>query len=216
MVIAATGIIPSLPGEFDKKGALDMVLWGMSLMAAGIILIATGFARVELVEQKISPGRAVIYGAIIWVLGWMATISGPHHMRINLGFIALALTGLIALAQLGRGRWIAAAGVLAAVGGMVRYIAPFHVDQTSFLPQAIIQSLGLGGAAGFSALRPWPAAVVAASAESLSCLAVAFMHQNALNLGRHDLAAVIFAVLGGWCIGWVASGIGQKFGRSIA
>lgn len=190
-----------------------MVLWAMSVFAAGIILAAAGFGEGSFNQQGLSRWCVVVVGSSIWVLGWAAALMGPSGSRINWGFalITLASWGLLARAR--EPGWGGIALVLAVIASVVRLMAPFGFDQASVMPHAIIESIGLGGAAGFSVGQPWSAALVGAAAESSSAFLIPVIRGGHEDLGRHDLGMALIAALAAWLVGWSFAHITSRLER---
>ena len=83
------------------------------------------------------------------------------------------------------------------------------------LPEATIESVGLGLSSGIIAGEELPGALLAAGAESLSAFLIGMRHIHHI-LGRHDLALVMLGALSAWTAGWLTSRVGIRWGRPAA
>ena len=188
-----------------------IVLWAMSLWAAMIVLAASGFGAHEFQKYGLSRGRLIGLVMAVWVLGWW-TWHGST-IRLNFGYVLLTATGWFGVALLGQRRWWLLTPTLALVALFARILAPFAPEQASVIPAATIESLGLGVAAGITVGGAFPAALVAAAAEGLSGVLVAIRNVGVWDFGRYDMVAVMLATVAAWAVGWVTSGVIQRFSR---
>lgn len=193
-----------------------MILWAMSMWASAIVLAASDFGAEAFRRYGLSKWSVVVLGGTVWILGWWAIIAGSGMYRVDLGFVLLSGFAWIVVAVFGDGRWWLLAPLLGVVGTMVRAVAPFSFHQAQVLPTGPIEALSLGVAGGLSLPDPLAASAVAGAAEGMACVLTAFGHAHGHNLGRHDLAACIMAVVAAWLIAWVAALVHRKMIRRLA
>ncbi len=191
-----------------------IVLWAMMLWAAAIILAGTGYGARDLTRYALDRRTVVLWGLLVWVLGWLTLSSLWPGTRVNLGFLVLAGLSAVVGLTVGSVRWWFMGALLGMLGAMIRLLAPIAVHHASVMPVAAIESVGLGVAAGLGLGESFPAATVAVLGEALASLVVASRHTGVYNLGRHDLAMTLLAGLSAWAVGWVADRTWARLGRT--
>ncbi|MCL5116839.1 MAG: hypothetical protein M1272_06790 [Firmicutes bacterium] len=190
-----------------------IILWAMALWGAAVILTATGYGARDIEKHGLHRLSLVVMGVMVWGLGWWTVGSILPGVRVDLGFLLLAAFGWSLVLAMGNPRWWFIAGLLGVLATIIRVFAPIATHQAQVMPVALIESLGLGTAAGLSLAEAMPAAMVAVSAESLASVLVAWRHVALHDLGRHDLAMVILATLSAWLVGWAASKVVTRLTR---
>lgn len=188
-----------------------IVLWAMSVWAAVMVLLWTGFGDVECRRRHVSPRLVVGVGGVVWLTGWWTW----HHagMWLNIGFVLLTAASWAGLLVWGQPRWWMLTPILAILATLTRLLAPFAPEQASVMPTAAIESLGLGTAAGIGVARPLPASLAACAAEGLSAVIVALEGGTLHHMGRTDLAVAMLAGVAAWTIAWLVSGVSARFSR---
>lgn len=188
-----------------------MVLWAMSLGAAVIILVAVGFGEQAWNREGWRRVWVVVGAGLVWCAGWLPAESWSHRWVVNPGVVAAGLAGGVLLIRRRDSRGAALAMVLGLVGLVVRLIAPFSFHQASVVPQAALESVGLGVAAGMGNPRPAAAAAVGVVAECVSSFLSASVHSGRHQVGLGDFAAVTLAALGAWGVAWLSQGVSASW-----
>jgi len=178
-----------------------------------VVLVASGYGRPEFRKYGLQRLSIVLLGLMVWGLGWWTVRSVLSGLAINLGFLLVVVFSWGANLALGKVRWWYVTGFLAILAAIIRIYAPVATHQAQIMPVATIESLGLGVAAGLSESQPFPAAIIAASAEGLASVIVAWRHVHIHNLGHQDVAMVMVASMSAWVVGWLASQVATRWHR---
>jgi hypothetical protein len=198
-------------GQVEHEGANAVVVWGMTLGLAAIILLATGYGTPAQTREHWPRVWIVIGAAVIWIAAWWPPEPWGHRWVVNPGVAAVGIGAALLLFRARDHRGAALAATLGLVGMVVRLIAPFSLHQASVIPQASLESVGLGAAAGMGTGRPGGAAAAAALAECIAGFLTASVHIGVHQIGRGDFAAVTLAALAAWVTGWVTEGVGASW-----
>lgn len=177
---------------------------------AWLVLMALGWGNRQV--GQLSASGLLWAGLMVWVTGWMAAVA-VGHLRLNLGFAALALIAWVTLGRVGNSRWVTLSLALAVFAYVVRSMVPYAFDQTTLFPHAAIESLALGATAGIAVGEAFGAAAVGAATASLaSVLNGLTRHQNP-DWGRHELAAVMLVALSAWLVGGLVEAWSRRPGK---
>lgn len=190
-----------------------MVLWAMSLWGAAVILVVTGYGGAEWKKWRVSRATMAVMGCMVWGLGWWTVTSTFPGVRVDMGLLLVVTFAWALVAAWGPMRWWVLTGILGMMGIIIRIMVPVVTHQTQLMPVGTIESVGLGVASGLSLGEAMPAAIVATASEGLAVVVVAWRHGTIHNLGRHDLAMTLLALLAAWMVGWVVQRIWVRMGH---
>ncbi len=185
-------------------------LWTDSIFSAGLILLAVGYGQTYWARWRFNPSQVVAIAATL--VGSNIIMPSIRIATTSLSLSLVLFGSLVVIFGILRGDptwwlwWLSLATIMA----LVRIMLPMDPHRAQLVPTLGPESLALGTASGILTSDPVAGLMVAAGADILSSVWVAFYHRGTWHLGHHDFTSALLAALGGYAVGWVGHHVQQR------